>query len=157
MWTFHDRDALGTDLVVEGMLRQLRQCALNHRFAIHAYCFMPHEVSLLLEGLSPSSALRRLIRDWKQRTTLEYRKATGGDLWERGHVDLALCAGECTHEVARYVIGIPVREGLVSTASEYRYAGSDTGATSGTLPQTPNSARLRPRDVRPDPEPPGSA
>ena len=156
MCTFYQADVLGKDRVVEGMLRQLRQCARAHRFAIHAYCFMPNEVSLLLEGLSHSSTLRRFVRDWKQRTTLDYRKSTGRDLWQRGYVDQALYAGECTDEVARYVIGTPVRDGLVATASEYRYTGSDTSATGGILPRAAHSGQRRPADGPSDPAQPSS-
>ena len=128
MGTFYRADVFVKDPVVEGMLRQLRQCARDHRFAIHAYCFTPNQVSLLLEALSHSSSLRRFVRDWKQRTTLDYRRTTGRELWQRGHVDQRLHSGECTDEVARYVIETPVRVGLVATASEYRYTGSDTSA-----------------------------
>jgi REP element-mobilizing transposase RayT len=151
MCTFYRSDVLGKDLIVEAMLRLLRQCAHDHRFAIHAYCFIPHEVSLLLEGLSHSSALRRFIRDWKQRTTLEYRKSTGRELWQRGHIDQTLHAAECTGEVARYVMGTPVRNGLVATASEYRYSGSDTNETGEVLPRKGYTERNRPGNGRSDP------
>jgi REP element-mobilizing transposase RayT len=133
VWTFHRTDASHTDPTVEGVLMALRQCAVHYQFAIHAYCFMPDHVPLFLEGLSDSSDLRRFIRDWKQRTTYEYRNTTGGDLWQRGHVDHVLRPDEDADVVMRYVLGAPVRAGLVPPSGEYRYVGSDTGATDGVL------------------------
>lgn len=133
VWTFHRTHASHTDPIVEGVLMALRQCAVDYRFAIHAYCFMTDHVHLLLEELSDSSDLRRSIRDWKQRTTYEYRNTTGGDLWQRGHVDHVLRPDEDADFVMRYVLSAPVRAGLVPHSEEYRYVGSDTEATGGVL------------------------
>ncbi len=94
---------------------------------------MPHDVHLLLEGLSRSSEFRRFVRDWKQRTTFDYRNTTGGDLWERGHLDHVLRPDEDTYFVMRYVLGTPVRAGLVAHVKEYRYVGSDTSAIDAVL------------------------
>ena len=112
VWTFHRTHASHTDPIVEGVLMALRQCAADYQFAVHAYCFMPDHVYLLLEGLSNSSDLRRFIRDWKQRTTYEYRNTTGGDLWQREHVDHVLRPDEDLDFVMRYVLSAPVRVGL---------------------------------------------
>ena len=131
--TFHRTNALRKDPVVEGVLMQLRQRAIDHQFAIHAYCFMPNDVHLLLEGLSDSSDLHRFVRDWKRRTTFDYRSTTGEELWQRGHFDHVLRPDEDTDLVMRYVLGIPVRAGLVAHAKEYRHAGSDTAATDDWL------------------------
>lgn len=94
---------------------------------------MPHEVHLLLEGLSHSSEFRRFVRDWKQRTTFDYRNTTGGDLWERGHLDHVLRPDEDTYFVMRYVLGTPVRTGLVAHVKEHRYVVSDTSAIDAVL------------------------
>jgi len=154
MGLFYCVDVFGEDLVVEGLLRQLRQSARAHRFAIHAYCFVPNQVSLLLEGLAHSSPLRRFIRDWKRETTLDYRKTTGMELWQRGHVDQMLSPGECTHDVARYVVETPVRGGFVATASEHRYSGSDVSATGEALQRAAHRKQALPPDDRSHPTPP---
>lgn len=106
--TVYRANSCDGDPVVEGIVRQLRQCALEHHFAIHAYCFACGEVTLLLEGLSASSALRRLIRDWKWRTTLDHRLATGRDLWHRGHIDQLVNPGARTPDVALDVMRGPL-------------------------------------------------
>lgn len=131
VWTFHRTHASRTDPIVEGVVMALRQCAADYQFAIHAYCFMPDHVHLLLEGLLDSSDLRRFIRNWKQRTTYEYRNTTGGDLWQRGHIDHVLRPDEDTDFVMRHVLSAPVRAGLVPHSEKYRYVGSDTEATGG--------------------------
>ena len=154
MGLFYRADVFGEDPVVEGLLRQLRQSAREHRFAIHAYCFVSNQVSLLLERLAHSPPLRRFIRDWKQRTTLDYRKTTGMELWQRGHVDQMLPPGECTHEVARYVVETAVRGGLVATASEHRYSGSDVSATGEALQRAAHRAQALHPDDRSNLTPP---
>ena len=127
--TFHRTHAFRKDPIVEGVLTQLRHHAIVHRFAIHAYCFMPNEVHLPLEALSRTSELRRFVRDWKRRTTFDYRNTTGRDLWQRGHLHHALHPDEDTDVVMRYVLGALVRAGFVTHVKEYRYAESDTNAT----------------------------
>ena len=67
-----------------------------------------------------------------------------------GHVDQTLNAGESTDEVARYVIGIPVRDGLVAAASEYRYTGSDTSGTREIRPGAVHGDQARTADGRSD-------
>lgn len=131
--TFHRIDALRDDPVVEDVLLQFRQRAIDHQFAIHAYCFMPDHVHLVLEGLSDSSDVRRFVRDWKQRTASEYRQTTGKDLWQRGYFDHVLRADEDTDIVARYVLTNPVRAGLVADVYDYRYLGSDTSTIRDVL------------------------
>ena len=131
--TFHRTQGFREDPIVEGMLTQLRQRAVDHQFAIHAYCFMPSEVHLLLEGLSRRSELRRFVRDWKRWTTFSYRGTTGGELWQRGHVEQVLHPDEQTDVVMRYVLATPVRAGLVANVNDYRYVGSDTSAMCDVL------------------------
>ena len=131
--TFHRTRAFRKDPVIEGVLMQLRQRAIDHQFVIHAYCFMPNHVHLLLEGLSDSSDLRRFVRDWKQRTAFDYQNATGGDLWQRGYFDHVLRTDEDTDLVTRYVLGNPMRAGLAADMKEYRYAGSDTSTIDDLL------------------------
>jgi hypothetical protein len=87
---FYCANVFGEDPVVDGLLRQLRQSAREYRFAIHGYCFVSKQISLLLERLAHTSSLRCFIRDWKQRTTLDYRKTTDMELWQRGHVNQML-------------------------------------------------------------------
>jgi putative transposase len=131
--TFHRVDAFREDPVVEHVMMQFRQRAVDHQFAIHAYCFMPDHVHLVLEGLSDLSDLRRFVRDWKQRTAFEYRRTTGSDLWQRGYFDYVLRADEDTDIVARSVLTNPVRAGLVGDVRDYRYVGSDTSTIDDLL------------------------
>ena len=80
------------------------------------------------------------------RTTFDYRNTTGGDLWERGHLDHVLRPDENTYFVMRYVLGTPVRAGLVAHLKEYRYVGSDTSAIDAVLSraaETETSGRTR--------------
>ena len=94
---------------------------------------MPNDVLLLLEGLAESPGLRHLVRDWKQRTTLECRNTVGGEFWQRGHVDHVLQPNEDTNFVIRYALETPAHAELVAHVREYRYAGSDTAVTDGSL------------------------
>ena len=84
---------------------------------------MPDHVHLLLEGAQESD-LPRFIQDFKQRTAFEYRRTLGQFLWQKSYYDHILRKEEDVRDVARYIIGNPVRAGLVATAKDYPYIGS---------------------------------
>ena len=111
--------------VVGRLLEQLRQCLTEERFALPAYCFMPDHVHLVLEGLSPSSDLRRLVARWKQATGYWFSREVGRPLWLPGYHDHVLRDNESTVNTVRYALENPLRAGLAGRMGEFPFAGSD--------------------------------
>ena len=115
------RDAAVAHLV----LTQFRRTARASAFAILAYCLMPDHVHLLVEGTAADADLRRFVKRAKQGTGQAYMHRAGEPLWQEGYYDRVLRPTDDAKAVARYIIGNPVRAGLVRVPSEYPHLGSD--------------------------------
>ncbi len=111
--------------LVEEVRSHLLQSAINHWFAIPAYCLMPDHVHLLAEGTTPGSDLRRFVSCFKQKSGFAFSKERAERLWQDGYYDRVLRNDEATLTVVRYILENPVRAGLVPTFSDYAYSGSD--------------------------------
>jgi len=111
--------------VAESVLEQLRRALADEQFALLAYCFMPDHVHLVLEGLSDTADLCRLVSRWKQITGYWYRRRSGRPLWWSGYHDHVLRDDESTADFVRYVLENPLKAGLAKRVGEFRFAGSD--------------------------------
>lgn len=111
--------------VVDHVRSQLSRSAVDHRFAIPAYCVMPDHVHLLAEGTSPGSDLRRFVSSFKQKSGFAFSSEHPARLWQDGYHDRILRDGETTLAVVRYILENPVRAGLVARFTDYPYSGSD--------------------------------
>lgn len=84
---------------------------------------MPDHVHLLVEA-GDRSDLPRFVKDFKQRTGYAYRRVCSGPLWQKSYYDHVLRSEEDVRDVARYIVGNPVRAGSVVAAGDYLYGGS---------------------------------
>ena len=96
----------------------------QHRFDVVAYCVMPDHVHLFLEGLALDADLRAAASRWKQRTGYEWSRQFGRPLWQGGFHDRVLREAADTRSVVAYILGNPVRAGLVRDARDYPWTGS---------------------------------
>ncbi len=110
--------------------------ALAQTFAIHAYCIMPDHVHLLSQGLTPTADLLQFLTSLKQKTGFAYKQETKQQLWQKKSYDHAVRSSDPPESVAWYIWLNPVRAGLCSTANDYPYSGSLTGARPGSAPPT---------------------
>ena len=100
--------------------------AVQHCFAIHAYCIMPDHFHVLVEGLSDNCDLARFVSSFKQETEFTYRKRFRRQLWQSKYYDHVLRKAEATDAVAWYIWWNPVRKGLCSSPQGYPLSGSLT-------------------------------
>ena len=98
------------------------QLALVFDIAVHAYCFMPNHVHLLLEGTAEWSSLPAFVARWKQSTAYSIGRPRGIRLWQPGYFDRVLRARESSSTTARYILENPVRAGLTNRVNEYAFA-----------------------------------
>jgi len=122
----HRRADFADKGLVESCIETLCSCAEKHGFAVLAYCFMPDHVHLLVEG-DAGSDVPQFVKDFKQRTGYAYRRVRGEALWQKSYYDHVLRREEDVREAARYVVGNPVRAGLVTAARDHPYSGSFAG------------------------------
>ena len=118
---FFANESLGHWLVTE-----LLKSAAEESFAIHAYCVMPDHVHLLVEGMSETCDLIRLISSFKQQTAFYYKKKSGRRLWQPRYYDHVLRKAVATDAVAWYTWLNPVRKSLCSAPQDYPLSGSLT-------------------------------
>ena len=100
--------------------------AYRSGFLVHAYCFMPDHMHVLVQGTTAGSDLLRFVGGFKQKTAYGYRKRTGDWLWQRKYHDHVLRRSEIATRVMAYIWMNPVRKGMVREAEDYPYSGSFT-------------------------------
>jgi putative transposase len=114
------------------VLEQLLQRLTEFGFSLHAYCFMPDHVHLLLEANRPKADAIALISRWKQVTGFRFKQSRGLRLWQPGFFDRVLREQESSRGVAAYIVANPVRAGIAKSVGEYPFAwcewGNDVGA-----------------------------
>jgi putative transposase len=107
------------------VLWHFRRTAHCASFSIWAYCLMPDHVHLLVAGETPTADFRRFIKRLKQASGQAHAHRMRQRLWQEGYYDRVLRPDDDPKAAARYIIANPVRAGLVRTALEYAYVGSD--------------------------------
>ena len=98
--------------------------AIENRFAILAYCYMPDHLNLLVEGLSDAANLRSFVSLAKQHSGFATRHRVTPRLWQKGYFERVLRDDDDSFNVARYVVQNPVRAGLVRSSDDYPFTGS---------------------------------
>jgi len=113
------------------MCRALQELSEETDSVFLCWVVMPDHVHMLLQlGLEE---LPRLMRGLKGRSAVAVNRSVGRGrrFWAPGYHDRAIHKSENLRKVARYVIGNPLRAGLVEDIGQYPYwnaawlAGSD--------------------------------
>jgi len=79
---------------------------------------------LLLLSKSPKSDLKRVIKDFKQKSGFMFIRQFKKKLWHLSYYDHILRKEEELLETAKYIFNNPVRKRLVNTFKEYSFSGS---------------------------------
>jgi putative transposase len=121
----HQRRPLFSDsATIDLVTAQISHTAKEQGFEIPAYCFMQDHVHLLAIGADENADLTSFVRLMKQRAAWRFARARCGKLWQEGYFDRVLRNEESTLDVVRYILGNPVRAGLVNSPADYPYWGS---------------------------------
>ena len=91
--------------------------------AVIAYCFMPDHLHLLVEGTDPASKLTEFVRIFKQRSSFQWTKAFGSELWQRSYFERVVRTHQSSIDTARYVLANPLRAGMVESVEDYPFLG----------------------------------
>ena len=124
--TTQDRMPIFADLAFgERCVSHLKGVSEKTLFRLLAYSFMPDHVHMLVFGSGDSSNLLTFVQRIKQVTSYEFKQATGHRLWQQSFYDRTLRVEEELGEVARYILGNPVRAGLAGSDAEYPLSGGE--------------------------------
>jgi len=117
--------------VGEHCVNALKKAAGQESFRVYAYCFMPDHLHLLV-GTSADADLVGFVKRFKQATAWWFRnrylagslKASPTSLWHKSYHDHVVRSEEDLLHIARYIVGNPVRAGLVEASADYPCSGS---------------------------------
>jgi putative transposase len=98
-------------------------CKQNN-IPLYAYCMMPDHAHFLL-SVSETKGIIEFVREIKGLSTrLAWQHGYKGAIWQRSFYDHFLRRDEDCMVVARYIIGNPVRSGIVERGEDYPFSGS---------------------------------
>ena len=103
----------------------LRQTAERLGFRLLAFCFMPDHLHLLVMGRHNEADLISFVQRFKQVTAFRFKRETGQRLWQQSFYDRVLRVEEDLSDVAAYILGNPVRSGLVASPEDYPLSRSE--------------------------------
>jgi putative transposase len=103
----------------------LRKTAVNLRFRLLAYCFMPDHVHILLQGNWNQSDLIRFVQRFKQITGYRFKHETGDHLWQQSFRDRVLRKDENRDVVAQYILDNPSDDALPLHSPAYELRGGE--------------------------------
>jgi len=117
--------------VAEYCANALREATGQSSFQVYAYCFMPDHLHLLV-GTDAEANLVGFVKSFKQSTGWWFHnrylagslKASPTSLWHKSYHDHVVRSEEDLLQIARYIVGNPVRAGLAESAEEYPFSGS---------------------------------
>lgn len=100
------------------------------RYQLHAWCVMPNHVHVLLTP-NADQTLNKIVHSWKSFSSNRangYLKRTGA-FWQREYFDRFIRDERHFEAAVQYVENNPVKAGLCSSASEWRFSSSFSAAT----------------------------
>ena len=124
-WGTHRRQPhLSVDDLAFAVVRILLDESQRSGFELYAFCVMPDHVHILVEPSDCSDLTQFVQRVKGKATQAHWRLGGNGKLWQRGFYDHVLRSEEGIPDVARYILGNPVRADLVSEIADYPFSGS---------------------------------
>jgi REP element-mobilizing transposase RayT len=136
--------------VADSVIDDLRSAGDATRFDLLAFVVMPDHVHLLVMGVADDANAVTFMQRFKQLTGFRFKKSHGFALWQHSFFDRVLRRDEDLLAVARYILGNPVRAGLVDSVDEWRYRG-------GTLFAGAEAPPLRRQEVAAAPQQPAGS
>jgi putative transposase len=90
----------------------------------HVFMFMPDHCHFLIEGKSEESDLWQCVVDFKRKSGYWLTRYPTLEEWQKGFYDHILRQDEDLIKQVRYILGNPLRKGLVEDWKAYPYKGS---------------------------------
>lgn len=122
--TLHRRPVFADPALARSAVTVLHERASIMAVPVYVYCVMPDHVHLAL-GPSASCDIITFVGQFKN---LAQRAAwalgVSGRIWQTGFYDHFLRREEHLEDVVEYVLGNPVRAGLVAAPTDYEFSGS---------------------------------
>lgn len=118
-----------SQVVVDAMIRKLREAAQMHECLVPIFCFMPDHAHLLAMPGHEKATTLDMIEKFKLTSGI-WLYNHGLPRWQPGNWDEMVGSADDWRAVARYIAMNPVREGLVESYDQYPFLGSLHGRVS---------------------------
>ena len=122
--TFNRQPLFVDEPIVETVRSQIMRAGELCGFEVFAYCFMPDHLHLLVGGSAGRAHLTAFAQRAKQLSGYYGRRRAGGPIWQVGYFERVLREAEDTRTVVAYILGNPVRAGLVVNPADHPFSGS---------------------------------
>ena len=122
--TFRSSEIFTNKETVVTILNELRDTSLQYRFDVYAYCFLPHELRLILRGKTDDADMKELLFAFREHTSGAMEPKLGHKLWKRTFTERVLRKSEDTRQIAEQIFRLPNKAGLVKEGERYPYVGS---------------------------------
>ena len=110
--------------ITEACIAALTSRAESTGVGLHAYCFMPDHLHLLISP-SGETSIVDFVRDFKSMSTrIGWQYGHQGKLWQPRFYDHFLRQDEDLERAVSYVLNNPVRAGIVDDWRTYPFCGS---------------------------------
>jgi putative transposase len=126
---FYLRQPRVADMIVEAI--HYNANTLGH-YTLHAFAVMPNHVHLLLTAAVGLSILTKSLKGITAKRANAMLASTGSPFWQEESYDHLVRDGREFEKIRDYIERNPVRAGLVTDASEYRW--SSAGVATGGSP-----------------------
>ncbi|HEX3127903.1 MAG TPA: transposase [Thermoanaerobaculia bacterium] len=119
----------GECLLKDPRIADLVENALLHfdgqRYRLLVWCVMPNHVHVLVETMD-GFPLAGIVHSWKSFTATRANQTLGhgGDFWQREYHDRFIRDDDHFRNVMAYIENNPVKAGLVTAASEWKYSSA---------------------------------
>jgi putative transposase len=91
---------------------------------LYAFCLMPDHLHLLLGPREACHSMLTFVDRFKGKSTnLSWKHGHNGKLWQPRSFDHLVRRNEELRSVAEYILGNPVRKGLVEHVEDYPWSG----------------------------------
>ena len=97
----------------------------DERYRLLAWCVMPNHVHVLIETVE-GHPLGTVVHSWKSFTALEANRTLGreGSFWLPDYYDRFIRDEEHLAAVVTYIVGNPVKAGLVQQPEDWRFSSA---------------------------------
>ena len=85
---------------------------------------MPDHLHAVVAGYRADSDFKKFAARFKQHSGYVHRRSTGSSLWQENYYEHVMRSEEALVSVVGYVLGNPLRAGLVEKLEDYPFLGS---------------------------------
>ena len=119
---YNNENYFNDENTVLNILEVLNKESSKVNFYILAYCFMPDHLHILTSG-DEKTSLIKFVKNFKQITGYNFKKATRRNLWQKSFHDHIVRKEENLNSIVEYIFNNPVRKGIVEDYENFPFLG----------------------------------